>query len=406
VRIARVEATMDRTPDRLLAGRLRRVYEGVPRPMEGDNPGSSTLRLAIHELRALCRSLEDLKSRRLADFCRSQERAARVTGWGLLAVGTLGSGVGIVLGLGVARGIARSVGMMCARAKTVAQKLDGPEEVLADGSALDRLGLQLRIVSRGVDHVTDRLRSRELELEHAERLANLGRLAAGVAHELRNPLFAVKALVQVNREEAEARGLPADDLRVIEAELRGMERQVRSLIGLARPTRGGARVADLADTARHVVALFRGRSRTQRVDITAEIPERGMHVQGDPEQIQQVAVNLLQNALDATPEGGKVDVEVRRTAFDQVEFIVRDNGPGIDAHVLPAIFEPFVSTKPNGLGIGLAVARRIADSLGGSLSATNLPRRGACFTLRLPPPPAQRRAGASKDQAAVLEATG
>jgi two-component system C4-dicarboxylate transport sensor histidine kinase DctB len=97
-------------------------------------------------------------------------------------------------------------------------------------------------------------------------------------------------------------------------------------------------------------------------------------------------------------------VEVRRTAFDQIEFIVRDDGPGIDPGVLPTIFEPFVSSKPNGLGIGLAVARRIADSLGGSLSATNLPRRGACFTFRLPPPPAQRLAGVPKRKDVVLAA--
>jgi signal transduction histidine kinase len=100
--------------------------------------------------------------------------------------------------------------------------------------------------------------------------------------------------------------------------------------------------------------------------------------------MQQLLVNLALNALDAMPQGGSLDVSLGAPVHDQVELRVRDTGPGIAPALLPRLFEPFVSSKETGLGLGLVVSRRIAESHGGNLWVTNPPHGGACFVLRLP----------------------
>jgi two-component system sensor histidine kinase HydH len=109
-------------------------------------------------------------------------------------------------------------------------------------------------------------------------------------------------------------------------------------------------------------------------------------VDGDQDQLQQLALNLVLNALDALPDGGAVEIDLRSPRDGYFELHVRDTGPGIAPHILPKVFEAFVSTKETGLGLGLAVSRRIAENHGGTLSAYNLPDGGSCFVLRLPAP--------------------
>ena len=113
-------------------------------------------------------------------------------------------------------------------------------------------------------------------------------------------------------------------------------------------------------------------------------PDHAFTIEADPEQIQQVLVNLVLNALDAMPNGGNLEVELRHCADGFVKLEVHDTGPGIAPELMPHLFEPFVSSKETGLGLGLVVSRRIAEAHGGSLKAVNAPRGGACFELRLP----------------------
>jgi signal transduction histidine kinase len=115
-------------------------------------------------------------------------------------------------------------------------------------------------------------------------------------------------------------------------------------------------------------------------------PEDQVWLDGGQDQLQQLLLNLVLNALDAMPDGGAVEVELRPPRDGHVELFVRDTGPGIASHVLPKVFETFVSSKETGIGLGLPVSRRIAEDHGGSLTAYNLPDAGACFALRLPAP--------------------
>jgi signal transduction histidine kinase len=220
-------------------------------------------------------------------------------------------------------------------------------------------------------------------MHRAEQMMAIGQVAAGVAHELRNPLTSIKGLVQVNLREAKMRGLPADDLAVIEHEIRRMERTLQTFLDFARPPQPDRMPLALGEIVDRVFALVGGRARKQAVTLR-HARKAPVTVNADQDQLQQLLLNLVLNALDAMPDGGTVEVDVPEPGDGFVELIVRDTGPGIAPHILPKVFETFVSSKETGVGLGLPVSQRIAEDHGGTLSAYNLPGGGACFVLRLP----------------------
>jgi signal transduction histidine kinase len=240
------------------------------------------------------------------------------------------------------------------------------------------------VLSAGIERNWYEQRQRERYFQRAEQMMALGQVAAGVAHELRNPLTAVKGLIQVNLRKATVGGLPAGDLAVIEHEIRRMERTLQTFLDFARPPQPDRRRLDLADVVGLVFAVVKGRANKQRVDLRLLRPDAPVAVEADRDQLQQLLLNLVLNALDAMPGGGAVEIDLRPPQDGHVELYVRDTGPGIAPHVLPKVFETFVSSKETGVGLGLPVSRRIAEDHGGSLSAYNLPGGGACFLLRLP----------------------
>ncbi|HMB03333.1 MAG TPA: ATP-binding protein [Isosphaeraceae bacterium] len=225
---------------------------------------------------------------------------------------------------------------------------------------------------------------RERDLLRADQMVAVGQMAAGVAHELRNPLTAIKGLVQINLKEARSCGLPTEDLCVIEQEIRRMERTLQTFLDFARPPRPERRHLSLAPLIERTLALIRGRVEKQKVALRLVQPTTRIQVEGDGDQLQQLLLNLALNALDVMPRGGSLEVEIRPSHQGQVEIRISDTGPGIAPPLLPYVFEPFVSGKESGLGLGLAVSRRIAEDHGGSLEASNRPAGGACFVLRLP----------------------
>ena len=222
------------------------------------------------------------------------------------------------------------------------------------------------------------------QLMRAEQMMAVGQVAAGVAHELRNPLTSIKGLVQVNLRELSARGLPVEDLEVIEHEIRRMEKTLQTFLDFARPPKPERRLHNLATIVERVLSLVGGRARKQQVILRFLQPESQAMAEVDGDQIQQLLLNLVLNALDAMPHGGDVEVDLRSPLDGFLEIYVRDTGPGIAPQIVAKVFESFVSSKETGVGLGLPLSRRIAEDHGGTLTAYNLPEKGACFQLRLP----------------------
>ncbi len=348
--------------------------------------GEEAVTILETETLPLCRQLREYHSLRIEQVAAAHRHIVHWMAWGLASVGSIGALAGLALGYSVARRLRHSIYQLSVCVQDAAGKLRQPlpTVILTAGGDLHHVHEQMHGVLREIERIVEQLQQREREVLRADQMAVVGQMAAGVAHELRNPLTSIKMLVQANREEAEARGLPAEDLQMIEQEIRRMERCLQTFLDFARPPRPARRPISLAVLVDRTFALVEGRARKQHVTLHCTPPTTPVIVEADTDQMQQLLVNLALNALDAMPQGGRLDIRLGAPVHGQVELWVCDTGPGIAPTLLPRLFEPFVSSKATGLGLGLVVSRRIAESHGGNLWVTNPPHGGACFVLRLP----------------------
>ncbi|XZE56225.1 sensor histidine kinase [Planctomycetaceae bacterium SH139] len=260
-------------------------------------------------------------------------------------------------------------------------------------SAQMRIGI-VRDLTQAEKAEQERVRmARETEALRAQQMATLAQLATGVAHEIRNPLTSIKMLIQVNRTKFADEGLPTDDLELVEQEIRRMERSVNSLLDYARPETSEFREFPIQNAIRSTAQLIEGRCQAQHVNLDVSTLEDPMLIYGDAAQIQQLLLNLALNGLDAMPNGGVLTLCVT-TEEDCLRLSVCDTGSGIDESVVDKLFTPFVTTKANGVGLGLGICRRIAEAHGGTLVGMNRASGGAKFELSLPTPGANAYADA------------
>jgi signal transduction histidine kinase len=224
----------------------------------------------------------------------------------------------------------------------------------------------------------------ERELAERERLASLGRMAATVAHEIKNPLSAIKSIAQVMREDDGLRGEYDRDLGLIVGETDRLSQSVTQLLSFARREGPAAEPLTVDETLRSVVDLFRANAKEQGIalecDVKSEAQLAGKHVSA----LRDALSNLLLNALQATPHGGKVTLTV--VSVDGYLLIgVQDSGPGIPPELRDRIWEPFFTTRQRGTGLGLAIVRKRVQEVGGSASlGVSGNGRGALFQIRLP----------------------
>ncbi|HEV3146859.1 MAG TPA: ATP-binding protein [Gemmataceae bacterium] len=342
----------------------------------------------------LCRQLREYNSGQVEKSEREQRRALRRMTWGLGVIGGLTSLAGLVLGFGLSRGLRRTIHQLLIRVQGASELLSQELPPVEWRRAGDSQADEAQNLVRQVEQVVEKLQQREREVLRAERLAAVGQLAAGVGHEIRNPLTSIKLLIQTSRRDPSAGGLSEEDLDLIELEIQRLERAVQGFLDYARPPKLQRMAGDLAEMVRKTMSLVRGRAERQRVDLRFPEPSAPVILEADAEQLQQVLVNLMLNALDAMPHGGKLDIAVEPNEAGWVELRIRDTGSGIPAEILPRIFEPFVTGKETGLGLGLVVSKRIVEEHGGTIRASNLEHAGAEFTLRLPGTAAQVRKSA------------
>jgi len=227
-------------------------------------------------------------------------------------------------------------------------------------------------------------------VERHEKLAALGVLAAGVAHEIRNPLTAIKARL-FTQQKALAPGSPGRaDAEFIGREIDRLEKIVSDFLRFARPVEPGRVPLSLADLLHEVSQLMAPQLRESSIDLTVErVVET--KILGDPEQLKQVLINLVQNAADALGTGGTIKlraIQSRMMLVDQMREIViievEDNGPGMSPEVQKRLFDPFFTTKQSGTGLGLSIAARIVEKHAGVLRVETAVNRGTTFGIVLP----------------------
>lgn len=234
-------------------------------------------------------------------------------------------------------------------------------------------------------------------LQERDRLAALGQMAAGLAHEVKNPLGAIKGAAQLL-------GDPTGKLDpqnrefvgIILEEVERLDRVVGSVLDYARPSKGDLGAVDVNAVVRRTITVLAS-DRAEDWDLRTELEEGLPFARADAEQLRQVLINLIRNAVQAMGGRGKVFVETclrsergsatgsqERPAW--VEISVRDEGPGIAPHVLEKLFVPFFTTKPTGTGLGLAISQRTVEEMGGRIEVHSRPGTGSTFTVVLPLP--------------------
>jgi signal transduction histidine kinase len=218
----------------------------------------------------------------------------------------------------------------------------------------------------------------------AEQLAAVGQLAASVAPEVRNPLTAVKMRVELALRPRDPKPLTRDDLRVIHGEVTRLEQTVQNFLSFARLPTPRRSDCDLREVVAQAVELVRARAAQQNVAVTVRCPEAPVPGCVDQDQLRTVLVNLCLNALDAMPQGGRLEVRLEAPPGLETRLAVLDSGGGIPEEMAGRLFTPFASSKPTGTGLGLSISRRIVEEHGGRLTADNRPEGGAYFTIRLP----------------------
>jgi PAS domain S-box-containing protein len=235
--------------------------------------------------------------------------------------------------------------------------------------------------------VTDRSERRQLEqrLLESGKLAAIGQLAAGVAHEINNPLFAILGLVEFLLKDAEAETKSHERLVLVQQTALEIKEIVRALLDFAREPADVTTTVSVREVAAQTVDLVRRTIAAKDIEIVEHYGDGPTIVSGSPNQLKQIFLNLLTNAQQAMPEGGTVTVAVENSG-DLVRATVTDTGPGIPAETLALIFEPFYSSKrrSGGSGLGLSISRGIAQMHGGDLAAESLAGAGASFVLTLP----------------------
>src|SRR5579871_2248980 len=246
-------------------------------------------------------------------------------------------------------------------------------------------------LGRNFNHMVQQLRESREEIEHlhhtqmsrAEHLATLGELATGLAHEIRNPLAGIAGVVEIIGRDLPSTSPARAVLKDVRIEIAQINRILTDLLQAARPHPPDIRRSDMNITVEHAVMLARQQALSKPLEIVLTKNPQLPEVEHDSDQIHQVLLNLLLNAIQAIDGPGKISVEMEKLDGGAA-IVISDTGRGILPEHLPNIFRPFYTTKGNGTGLGLSLARRIAEEHQGRITVTSKIGQGSTFTVWLP----------------------
>jgi PAS domain S-box-containing protein len=244
--------------------------------------------------------------------------------------------------------------------------------VCATSPLRDKLGTILGAVIVFSD--LSRLKDLEREKRRGERLAAFGALASGIAHEIKNPLVAIRTFAELLPERFTDEEFRQDFSVIVLKEIERIDQLVARLRGLAVPSHTSFRSVDIIEPLEETLALLRGQFLQKRINLTRAYTASNTRISGDSDQLKQLFLNILINAVEAMEHDGQLTIRLADLATHDGHSLlvdVSDSGPGIPENIIGKIFEPFVTTKPQGSGLGLAICRGITDAHKGTIRATN-----------------------------------
>ena len=273
----------------------------------------------------------------------------------------------------------------------------GAQDYLLKGTAMKqelprsiRYAIERHRAQEQIQRYAENLREKEAELARSEKLASLGQLAAGVAHEIRNPLTAIKAAMFLQLKKSPPGSQDRVDLDLVSGEINRLEHIVRDFLQFARPGEPQLVTAPAVQPLRQVQTLLAPQLEKSNIRLLLEASPP-THLRIDPDQIEQVLINLVQNAAEAIRHDGTITLRARRdtrtlggVATNVVVLEVSDTGPGIPPEVEKRLFDPFFTTKRGGTGLGLSIGARIVQQHGGVMQCQTRANRGTTFGIVLP----------------------
>jgi signal transduction histidine kinase len=251
----------------------------------------------------------------------------------------------------------------------------------------DQLRLHAEHLEQLVQERTEKLRQLENRQRQMEKLAALGQLAAGVAHEINNPLAGMRNAFELIKSTLTPQHEHYDLLALVDREIERISGIVHQMYQLYRRAPQQAAEFDLALIVREVIAMLENAAVKRQIAIRFKAPVQTPRVWLAEGEVKQILYNVIRNAVQASSPGQAVDVTIDSSECE-IMVRVKDEGPGIAPDVLPHIFDPFFSTKHGepqaGMGLGLSVSRSLIEAMGGRIEVTTKPRRGSCFSIVLP----------------------
>lgn len=308
---------------------------------------------------------------------------------GFLLIGLCGCAGGLVAGIAVARAIRQTLVRLDVSVRGVADSLGiaGHTVTFSQEGSVQEMESGLREMGQHVVTLVERLQQAELEMLRNEHFAALGQLAAGLAHEIRNPLMPIKMLVQTALAREGEAGLSRRSMEIIVAEIKRLEHTLQTFLDFARPqppTKTTFRLSSVIGRTEHLLST---KLRQQNVNVVVSGSSQKTDIVADEIQLQQILLNLFLNAIDAMPKGGTIyvdAVDVIDNSNQAAAIRIRDTGPGFTDQVLNKVFEPFMTTKETGTGLGLSICQRLVQAHGGTIQAGNAPEGGASFVITFP----------------------
>lgn len=294
--------------------------------------------------------------------------------WPILASALAAVLLANLFGYYIARSITRPLRLLAASTAQV-----------ASGDLSQRISVgtrdELEQLARDFNSMVESLRSSQQELLRREKLATLGTVAAGIAHEIRNPLTSMKMTAEM-LSSGKVSDSDREALDLLLGEIERLRLTTGALLEYAGPTAPEPAQVEAAKAVEEVLSLMKRQLSHHKVQIETAFPETAVAARIDPNRLKQIVLNLVLNAVDAMPEGGRLKMQISESD-DSVRLTATDTGTGIPAEDMDRVFEPFYSTRKAGCGLGLAISKRFVEEAGGSISVSST-AAGTAFTVSLP----------------------